>query len=306
MINTTYEPFSREPEYLELNGEFIQCVVSHLKVWDCIVDIACGTGTLTDLLLAELKPRGAVHSEGAEQPKTMDRPKVIGIDLSRGSLKIAKDHFRQLSMLVPPKETYDGVRIVFVEASGDRLPMTDAVADIVLLGNAIHCFTDKDQLLREVYRVLRPGGVFAFNSSFYAGTILEGTERFYEEWMKEAFRYINRLKEERGYHGMGGDFRKRRRGRPAFSNRWWTAAEYRQALDKHGFDIIGITKRILRMSRRNFEAVGAYADLASVLLSGYPVELACEALQKAVGPAFEAAGVERIPRSWLEMIGIKR
>lgn len=43
-----------------------------------------------------------------------------------------------------------------------------------------------------------------------------------------------------------------------------------------------------------------------MLLSGYLVELACEALEKSVGPAFEVMDVEAVPRSWLEVIGIKR
>lgn len=59
MINTTYGPFSKEPEYLELNKCFVRSIVPRLKGLDCIVDLACGTGTLTELLPAELRDRGA-------------------------------------------------------------------------------------------------------------------------------------------------------------------------------------------------------------------------------------------------------
>jgi ubiquinone/menaquinone biosynthesis C-methylase UbiE len=183
---------------------------------------------------------------------------------------------------------------VLVEASGDCIPVADGVADVILLGNAIHCFMDKAKLLKEVCRVLRPSGLFAFNSSFYAGTMVKGTEKFYEEWMKYALHHLRGVSRSRGC------------GRPAFSNRWLTPAEYSQLLSESGLDVVGTMERVVQMSRRNFETVGAYSELASVLLSGYPVKLACEALEKAVGQAFEAVRVETVPRSWLEAISVKR
>jgi hypothetical protein len=60
------------------------------------------------------------------------------------------------------------------------------------------------------------------------------------------------------------------------------------------------------MNQRCFETIGAYAGLASVLFSGYPVELASEALQVMAGPALKAVGVEAVPRLYLEMTAIKQ
>jgi len=315
MINTTYEPFSKEPEYRELNRQFIQCIIPQLKGLDCVVDLACGVGTLTELLFTELRHHAAKleQERGAGLPGIVDRMKVIGVDISRESLKLAQDHFKELGMLVwpameqsPRQETYDRVLMVFVEAIGDRLPVADTIVDTALLGNAIHCFIDKARLFQEVHRVLRTAGVFAFNTTFYAGSIVKGTEKFYEEWMKQALRYIKGREEEYRDRGMDSVLRKRGRGRPAFSNRWLTLTEYRQTLNEHGFDVVCIAERRIEMSRGNFETVGAYAELASVLMSGYPVELACEALESAVDPAFETVGLDAVPRSWLEVIGVKR
>ena len=313
MINTSYEPFSQEPEYIELNRQFIQSVVPYLTRTDCIVDVACGTGTLTDLLIAQIRRDQKKPREAETQPRAPNGLKTIGLDLSRESLKIAVDHFAQSDVSVTEKignaheeDAYGDIQMIFAQTSGDCLPIAKAVSDAVLIGNAIHCFRDKGMLLWEVCRVLRQNGVFAFNSSFYAGTIVEGTESFYEEWMKQALRYVKRREEEQRKLGMKSGLRERGRGRPAFSNRWLTPAEYREALDEHGLDVVSLEERRIDMSQSNFETVGAYADLASVLLSGYPVELACEALERAVGPAFETQGVETISRSWLEVISVKR
>lgn len=316
----TYEPFSKASVYLEVNRQFVQGVLPHFGGRDCIVDLACGTGMLTELLLSGLRQHTAHQEQESGWSRAADGTKVIGIDISRRSLKLARERFTSLGCLVSPEAMWsldhrthlqDPVRMMCVEAPGDRLPVANGVADIVLLGNAVHCFLDKGRLFQEVHRVLRPAGVFAFNSTFYAGGMVAGTEKFYEQWMKEALRYVKRRVEEYKARGMERIVRRRGRGQPAFSNRWLTAAEYGQALDALGFDVVSVTERSIQMSRQHFEGISAYtgtweAELASVLLSGYPVELACEALESAVGPALESVGVEAVPRAWLEVIGVKR
>jgi ubiquinone/menaquinone biosynthesis C-methylase UbiE len=285
------------------------------------VDLACGTGTLTELFLAELRTEMEANREqGPARPEAENTQGVtlFGVDISLESLRLARLRFTSLGALIRPtaeKSAEQDMRaravIVFTEALADCLPIANAVANVALMGNAIHCFTDKGKLIQEVYRVLRPEGVFAFNSSFYAGSIVPGTENFYEEWLKEALRHVKRREVEYRDLGSGGPLRKRGRGRPAFSNRWLTPTEYKQALDERGFNVVSVAERSIKMSRRHFEGSSAStgtweAELASVLLSGYPVELASEALSKSVAPAFETVGVEQIPRSWLEVISVKR
>lgn len=293
MINTSYEPFSTEPEYLELNRQFVRFVAPHIGNWVCLVDIACGTGTLTELLLQE--PNQNQWSAGGIEKK------IIGVDLSRESLKIARDQFVKSRLVtygginhLPSLEREGRAQMILLEGPGDRLPIGDGIADMVLIGNAIHCFANKANLVKEICRVLRTGGLFAFNSSFYAGTIVDGTHPFYEAWMKQALAYLKGVPRTRG------------QVRPAFSNRWLSPTEYGQCLFENGFAVAAVTERVIQMSRRNFETVGAYSELASVLLSGYPVALACEALERAVEPAFLAYGASKVPRSWLEVVGLKK
>ena len=278
-LDTTYEPFSREPAYVELNREFVRSL--GLGAGIRVVDLACGTGTLTELVLEET--RG-------------DRSIVLGVDISRTSLALARRRlFRDGDGPAAP------ARVRLVAASADRLPVRDTSADVVLMGNAIHYFKDPGPLLDEVHRVLRLGGLFAFNTSFYAGTFLPGTERFYEEWVKEAVKYVLKADAEERRQGRPGIARTRGRGEAPFSRRWPSPAEYSATLERHAFTIAAIRHRTALMTRSSFEAIGAYEGCAAALLSGFPVALASEALARSAAPVLEACGRETVPRQWLEI-----
>lgn len=286
-IDTSYDPFSREPSYVELNREFIRSLglgalarAGGLR----LLDLACGTGTMTELLLDEL--RGP------------DR--ILGVDLSKASLAHAR---RRLIESAPAPG--QAARVRLVNASADRLPVLSADADVVLMGNAIHYFKEQGPLLDEVHRVLRPGGLFAFNTSFYAGTFLPGTERFYEEWVKEALKYVLRRDAEERSQGRPGLTRARGRGDAPFLRRWPSPDEYAASVTGHGFAVKSVNRRTAVMTRSSFEAIGAYEGCASALLNGYPVALASEALARSVAPVLEATGRQTVPRQWLEIIAVR-
>lgn len=93
---------------------------------DRVVDLACGTGDL--LLLA--RERGA---------------RAIGVDLARGMLRAARARERKLAL---------------VHADAVGLPLPDGWASAVTCGFALRNFTDLDGALREVSRLLAPGGRF--------------------------------------------------------------------------------------------------------------------------------------------------
>jgi SAM-dependent methyltransferase len=102
VINTICGPFSKEPEHLELNKCFVGSIVPRLKGLDYIVDLACGTGTLTELLLTKLRGRVAEQGRWVAGPKAVNGLKIIGIDISRGSLKLAQDQFAEHGLPAPP------------------------------------------------------------------------------------------------------------------------------------------------------------------------------------------------------------
>lgn len=280
-LDTSYEPFAQEPAYLDLNAAFVETLP--LDGVSSYVDIACGTGVVTTLVVNRLQRE--------------HRPtRLVGVDLSGQSLALARAAFA---------DRVDAVDVTFVEGPGDRLPVTDGWADLVTVGNALHLFDDLAGLLTEVRRVTRPGSVFAFNSSFYAGTFATGTEVFYTDWMRQALAGLAAESERRRAAGLAPLTRRRGQAGAAFSHPWLTPDQYAAALADAGFEVRDRRERTVLLGRGELEAIGSYAGLAAVLLSGYPVDAAADALARGVGPALEASGRTSVERGWLEMVAIR-
>lgn len=57
-------------------------------------------------------------------------------------------------------------RVTYLDGTAEALPLTDASCDLTLLFLTFHHFTDQPAALRELARVLRPGGVVLMRSQF--------------------------------------------------------------------------------------------------------------------------------------------
>ena len=95
-----------------------------------VLDVACGTGILT----REIAPR--IGSAG----------RVVGVDPSPGMVAVAK-------RLAPAIEWREGI--------AESLPFPDQSFDAVVSQFGLMFFTDRRQALREMLRVLTPGGRLA-------------------------------------------------------------------------------------------------------------------------------------------------
>jgi ubiquinone/menaquinone biosynthesis C-methylase UbiE len=106
-----------------------------LKSWIClsatetVLDVACGTGELERLILAE-------H---ATQP-------MIGVDISEQMLAIAQQKLQAIPT------------VLFQVATATALPFPDHQFDVVISANAFHYFEPPLIALQEMQRVLKPNG----------------------------------------------------------------------------------------------------------------------------------------------------
>src|SRR6185312_16913974 len=105
-------------------------VIAHLRNHGArkIVDIACGTGILSDRIQRELDP-----------------DEIYGVDMSEGMLNQARAR---------------SDRVQWMRAPAEQLPFDYGALDAVVTTSAFHFF-DQPAALREFHRVLAPGGLVA-------------------------------------------------------------------------------------------------------------------------------------------------
>lgn len=106
--------------------------LGHIHPGETVIDIGCGAGA-DACIAAMLVGKGG---------------KVFGIDCTPAMIAKAS---RSASVSGLPQA-------VFQEAEMTELPLPDCTADAVISNGAINLAMDKDAVLAEVYRVLRPGG----------------------------------------------------------------------------------------------------------------------------------------------------
>ena len=163
----SFSKFSSNDFYSTLNARLVDMVGVGSE--QRIVDLACGTGGVTQLILDRL--RGARDSA------------IIAIDQSASALKQAMDE------LIGARDA----AVDFVQSRVEQVSETvKESADTVFFCNAIHYIPDKDALVAEISKTLKPGGKFAFNTSFFEGGQLPETLGFYRKWMFKSARNLRR------------------------------------------------------------------------------------------------------------------
>ena len=106
--------------------------LGRLKPGEQVLDLGCGAGT-DSLIAAQM-----VGSEGS----------VAGIDMTAEMLEKARAAAVELG----------AENVEFVEGEVERLPFADMSFDVVISNGVIDLVPDKDAVVSEIHRVLRPGG----------------------------------------------------------------------------------------------------------------------------------------------------
>jgi len=119
-----------------------------------VLDLATGTGDLA-LLVANAEPTA----------------RVVGLDPSEKMLEIGRGKVEKLGLLS---------RVELVQGDAEALPFADSTFDGVCIAFGIRNVPDRDRALREMARVVRPGGrVAILELSEPRGGILAPLARFH-------------------------------------------------------------------------------------------------------------------------------
>ncbi len=124
----TYDESWIQRYAIRVHAEMLDVVTNEIATPKTVLDIGCGTGQL-------------LHKAHAIYPSAQ----LYGIDPAEGMVELARGR-------IPSATIYLG--------AAESLPLSDSSVDVVLSSISFHHWNDQIAALREISRVLRPGGCF--------------------------------------------------------------------------------------------------------------------------------------------------
>jgi arsenite methyltransferase len=99
--------------------------------------------------------------------------KVYGLDMTDEMLALARENQRAAA----------ASNVEFLKGTIEAMPLPDGSVDVIISNCVINLSSDKDAVLREAFRVLRPGGRFAVSDVVVRGDVPAGVRRSMELWV---------------------------------------------------------------------------------------------------------------------------
>jgi arsenite methyltransferase len=131
--------------------------LAELNAGETVLDLGSGGGIDVLLSAKRVGPSG----------------KAYGLDMTDQMLALARENQRKA-----------GVKNVeFLKGEIENIPLPDSSVDVIISNCVINLSADKDQVLREAFRVLKPGGRFAVSDVVVRGRVPADVRRSMELWV---------------------------------------------------------------------------------------------------------------------------
>ncbi|MBX5491172.1 MAG: arsenite methyltransferase [Chloroflexi bacterium] len=130
--------------------------LTDLRPGEVVLDLGSGAGLDVLLSARRVGPTGFVY----------------GLDMTPEMLALAERHRREQG----------ATNVQFLQGYMEEIPLPDAAVDVVISNCVLNLAADKARVLREAYRVLRPGGRFAVSDIVVRGTLPEPVRASLAAW----------------------------------------------------------------------------------------------------------------------------
>jgi arsenite methyltransferase len=99
--------------------------------------------------------------------------KVYGLDMTDEMLALARENQRRSG----------ATNVEFLKGTIEAIPLPDESVDVIISNCVINLSSDKDAVLRQAFRVLKPGGRFAVSDVVVRGEVPAAIRRSMELWV---------------------------------------------------------------------------------------------------------------------------
>jgi 2-polyprenyl-3-methyl-5-hydroxy-6-metoxy-1,4-benzoquinol methylase len=131
--------------------------LAELKEGETVLDLGSGGGIDVLLSARRVGPKG----------------KAYGLDMTDEMLALARENQRKAGI----------ENVEFVKGEIENIPLPDNSVDVIISNCVINLSADKDRVLREAFRVLKPGGRFAVSDVVTRGDVPEQVRKDMLLWV---------------------------------------------------------------------------------------------------------------------------
>ena len=131
--------------------------LAELKAGETVLDLGSGGGIDVLLSAKRVGPTG----------------KAYGLDMTDDMLALARENQRQAGV----------ENVEFLKGEIEKIPLPDCSVDVIISNCVINLSADKDGVLREAFRVLKPGGRFAVSDVVVHGEVDERVRQSMLLWV---------------------------------------------------------------------------------------------------------------------------